>query len=862
MGKSNYEISVIIPSHNTDPKFFKHCIDSVKNQDFGFDNIELIVVFHNCDDEREKELRSIVGEYDNVIMETLKNDIHSPSCPRNRGLDLATGDYIGFLDADDKYTPQCIEKALGYIKETDSDVIHFRRMVELEKPAAVVMNEIVLWDQTRETIVIDMGKTEWNPDEYYVAQWSMVTHKIYRRSFIEEHHIRFSDDIVIAEDSEFSANVYGKAKRICLAPQLIGYVYYVNSQSIVQSAKLDEKVLVEYAESFKKLFDSIEENGIDPSESVAGLTLLLSSYIFALKDVMTPEARKKIKDILEPYIRNTKQIPPSKLYPPGRIERMNTLPKLLILGEPAHEKHFFVSNDERPPETFSGYQGRILQKILEENYDTDFGKRYGFKNIFSLEDYRDALDVTDYDVYHPMFELTSKIGEKGIFTWKPITAHALSYGNLGVLKEVPITDGAVNRYVDEFDKLIGETRYFPMFESLPYQESIHAFVNVYTNTLYPLIQNAFIEKTLKKRGDRASMVTPAEIMFPTELNSFEYVRLVFALADKSVETIFAPNAWVLYSGIRRIIKDHEKICDDIRTGTLSETLDISDELLSKISWRLSSLPERANELMKLFEQGDFSLKKIWPRLETVIADGTGSFVIYKKKAMKYLEGISYNNGLLADELCLYGTAVPGEDLYKLDPTSAYYEYMKEDGTTVLSFDLKEQEKYRIIVSTHNGLFRYKSDMFIRPVKISDEKVIVEKCCPINFDQEALNGLIEEDVYDVVLNCEDKYGVSFADFSFLKDVVEDEYLLVMESETEEDYNKATALDVNEVVGYVKELLKDKVNDTSKNLRVVFNEVESGFMYRDREMFRKNILPDAVYPPHIRETFNSKKNFGKI
>ena len=54
MGKSNYEISVIIPSHNTDPKFFKHCIDSVKNQDFGFENIELIVVFHNCDDEREK----------------------------------------------------------------------------------------------------------------------------------------------------------------------------------------------------------------------------------------------------------------------------------------------------------------------------------------------------------------------------------------------------------------------------------------------------------------------------------------------------------------------------------------------------------------------------------------------------------------------------------------------------------------------------------------------------------------------------------------------------------------------------------------------------------------------------------------
>ena len=145
MSNKKYEVSVIIPSHNTDPKFFKHCIDSVKAQTCGFENIELIVVFHNCDEAREKELRAIVGDHENVKMHTLKNDIHSPSSPRNQGLDMATGDYIGFLDADDKYTPECLSSALRYIKETDSDILHFRRMVELEKPVDIVMNKIVLW---------------------------------------------------------------------------------------------------------------------------------------------------------------------------------------------------------------------------------------------------------------------------------------------------------------------------------------------------------------------------------------------------------------------------------------------------------------------------------------------------------------------------------------------------------------------------------------------------------------------------------------------------------------------------------------------------------------------------------------------
>ena len=153
----NYKVSVITPLNNVNPDYFTKCFRSVREQSIGFENIEWIIVVHNSSSELLKYVQDMASPYDNVIVEVLNNDIHSPSSPRNRGLDLASAPFVGFLDADDSYTAICLEAALKNLRETESQIAVLRRSYELEDENASPVTELTLFDQTRRRIVLDMA---------------------------------------------------------------------------------------------------------------------------------------------------------------------------------------------------------------------------------------------------------------------------------------------------------------------------------------------------------------------------------------------------------------------------------------------------------------------------------------------------------------------------------------------------------------------------------------------------------------------------------------------------------------------------------------------------------------------------------
>ena len=49
----------------------------------------------------------------------------------------------------------------------------------------------------------------------------------------------------------------------------------------------------------------------------------------------------------------------------------------------------------------------------------------------------------------------------------------------------------------------------------------------------------------------------------------EYPRLFFALREKDINTIYAPNAWIFLNNIQRLAKDWRQLCDDIASGSIS-----------------------------------------------------------------------------------------------------------------------------------------------------------------------------------------------------------------------------------------------------------------------------------------------------
>ena len=217
---SNYIFSVITPFHNVDMGMFENAARHMEQQTVGFENIEWIIVCHNCDDEHLRAVRDRVGSYANVVLKELTNRIYTPSSPRNYGLEFATADYVGFLDGDDNYRVDAIEKILAAFEKSKAQMVVFRREYTLEHGGLTPLSETVTWNQTYEHIVVSkemgMDNRTYNDFPFF------ITSRAYDRSFLQRNGISFDESMTIAEDCYFNLEVTRCADRLCYCPQLIG----------------------------------------------------------------------------------------------------------------------------------------------------------------------------------------------------------------------------------------------------------------------------------------------------------------------------------------------------------------------------------------------------------------------------------------------------------------------------------------------------------------------------------------------------------------------------------------------------------------------------------------------------------------
>lgn len=120
-------VSVIIPTYGR-AELLNIAIDSVLEQ--SYQNIEIIVVDDNPADSQERILtEKIMERYDSAgRVKYCKHQINKGGCAaRNTGIKSAEGEYIAFLDDDDRYLPSYIEKMVKRLEETSSSVVYLSR---------------------------------------------------------------------------------------------------------------------------------------------------------------------------------------------------------------------------------------------------------------------------------------------------------------------------------------------------------------------------------------------------------------------------------------------------------------------------------------------------------------------------------------------------------------------------------------------------------------------------------------------------------------------------------------------------------------------------------------------------------------
>lgn len=110
-------VSVIIPVYNVAP-YLREALDSVVNQSYR--NLEIIVI----DDGSTDDSGSICDEYKHDSrVQVIHQENRGLSGARNTGLDRMTGEYVAFLDSDDAFTLQMIERMVSAIQRTNADLV-------------------------------------------------------------------------------------------------------------------------------------------------------------------------------------------------------------------------------------------------------------------------------------------------------------------------------------------------------------------------------------------------------------------------------------------------------------------------------------------------------------------------------------------------------------------------------------------------------------------------------------------------------------------------------------------------------------------------------------------------------------------
>ncbi|MBQ3331045.1 MAG: GH3 auxin-responsive promoter family protein [Ruminococcus sp.] len=851
-----YEITVITPFYNVERKLFEKCCESMFRQTIGFQKIEWIVVVHNTDEEYRRSVTELLCGYDNVKIFILNDGKRTPSAPRNYGLERAAAPYIGFLDADDMFTPQCLQKALFHMKKNNAQITWFRREYELESDHNRPVTEIVLWDQTREEIIVD--KEYRDEEKMFSGVCGMVTSRIYDKRFVDKNAIRFDEEVPFGEDYLFNLECYGHADKICYLPQMIGYHYFINSASLVQNSGKDARTLIAIAKGYKKIFDAGLGYGFFMNAIISSLCCVLAGFMVG-SDSLTMEDRQTIREILAPYLDQITPLRVSKLYSEKAVQERYEFPRAVIL-EPenfinSNGRDTLIAVDAKSAQALTPYQ-IILRNILHRNQNTDMGMRYGFTKILTLTGFRSSVPVSNYDIYEPLIKLQTNIGESAIITADPIKSYMFTLGKMSNPKLIPCTDTQLEPLKKLYLDNCRGKRTFLMLESMPQKDRFND--NTYVNTAHgSILSQIFADRELSLHDKNTLFTAPPEVLFPAELTDLTYIRLLFALADRSTDQMIAPNTWEAWCTMRFLENNWQNLCADIASGKPEHFGNvISDQFRRTITHYMSADPERAAELTEIFAQGFETpvVPRIWKNMTRLIAFGGGSFSVYTESLKRHLGGVIHENGCYMELNALIGIETGKSGLYALDPRNAFVEFVPigpgSNGEAVFAPEVVIGKRYSLLISTYSGLYRYRLDDVVRIEAMKNGTPI------FTYDHDAsqtvhLSGafVTEKMIFDGVKALQNDAGLDVSDFTYMLNQNEDGLVVLIETENDgfstADKDKAASIieiSLEKDERYHSAVAERRIQPVS----VEFTEQETQLFYRDVLMFRLNFPTDFIKP----------------
>ena len=242
------KVSIIIPTYNVE-QYLIECLESIVRQTLK--DIEIICVNDGSTDGSLKIIEEYAARDDRIIVITGENAGYGSAM--NKGLDRATGEYIGIVEPDDYISFIMYEDLYTIAKERDVDIVKadfYRFTTEKNGDVHFVYNHLSKDDADYNRIICP--KDEQKAFRFIMNTWS----GIYRRAFIEEYKIRHNETPGASfQDNGFWFQTFCNAKRAFFVKK----PYYINRRDNVNSSVNDPRKVycmdVEY-DHIRKLLET------------------------------------------------------------------------------------------------------------------------------------------------------------------------------------------------------------------------------------------------------------------------------------------------------------------------------------------------------------------------------------------------------------------------------------------------------------------------------------------------------------------------------------------------------------------------------------------------------------------------------
>lgn len=288
---SQPKVSIIVPIHNAG-EYLEKCLFSLVNQTLK--EIEIILILDCPTDGSDKIAEKYAASDNRVKLIYNETNLHT-GYSRNKGMEIATGEYIGFHDHDDYSFPYMYEKLYKEAVSNNLEVVR--------------CNFNCVYDQKIEPYIYPK-QTDQLQDKSWLYDYvsgnkisCVLWNHIYKTDFLKKNDIKFLDSkTVCSEDSVFFLDVYNKLEKVeVVEDYLYNHVFHSsNTGKNYYYRSINNRLAF-----FEEIYSRLKDNGVSDEKAISYLySNVIRSFYTAVRQAFITLPFSKAREELKPLFNN------------------------------------------------------------------------------------------------------------------------------------------------------------------------------------------------------------------------------------------------------------------------------------------------------------------------------------------------------------------------------------------------------------------------------------------------------------------------------------------------------------------------------------------------------------------------------